>query len=118
MFRRTSEKYVILQDTVSSAEQRVIERAVVAVLPPVQPSPAFVAQLGHDLIAEARQRQQARPEQARRFLQFLGILSGGIFSVLGGITIWLLLDRSQQRNSADLKIPPTPSRQTASASSA
>lgn len=116
MFRRTSERYVILQDTVPLPEQQAIELAVVDVLPPVRPSQAFVDQLGRDLIAEARQRQSARPEQVERFLQFLGFVSGGIFSLLGGIAIWLLIERNQNQQGRDINFS-SPPRPTASASS-
>lgn len=104
MFRRASERYVVLQDTVPLLEQRAIERAVIEVLPPVQPSQAFVTQLSRDLVAEARRRQIAHPEKADRVLQILGFLSGGIFSMLGGIVIWLLIQRSHDQRGTKLHL--------------
>lgn len=104
MFRRASEKYVVLQDTVPLAEQRAIQRAVIDVLPPVRPSQAFVSQLSRDLVAEARRHQIAHPEKANRVLQILGFLSGGIFSMLGGIAIWFLIQRNQDQRRADLSL--------------
>lgn len=116
MFKRASEKYVVLQDTVPLSERRAIERAVLEALPPVRPSQAFVTQLSRDLVAEARRRQISQPERANRMLQVLGYLSGGIFSMLGGIAIWLLIQRNQDQRGADLQL--APAQQTASAGSA
>lgn len=98
MFRRMSEKYVVLQDAVPLSEQRAIGRAVVDVLPPVRPSQAFVTQLSRDLVAEARRQKIAHPEKTNQLLQILGYVSGGIFSMLGGIVIWLLIQRNHDQH--------------------
>ena len=102
MFWRASEKYVVLQDTVPLAEQRAIQRAVIDVLPPVRPSQVFVTQLSRDLVAEARRQRIAHPDKANRMLQIFGFLSGGIFSMLGGIAIWFLIQRNHDQHRAGL----------------
>lgn len=112
MFRRPSDRYVVLQEHVPLAEQRAIEQAVVALLPLVPPSPDFVNQLGQDLIEEARRQQRARVSTAGQTLRVLGIFSGGIFSLLGGIALWFLLQNDQQRPGGSM-LPFSRSRQRA-----
>ena len=104
MFRRVSEKYVVLQEAVPFLEQQTIGRAVAVVLPVIRPSQAFVTQLSRDLVAEARSQHMAHPKKVNRLLQVLGFVSGGIFSMLGGIAIWLLIQRNHDRRGSDLRL--------------
>jgi hypothetical protein len=105
MFRRAGEKYIILQDLIPVEEQWAIERAVIQVLPMVKPSQHFVAQLSEDLLAEAMRqsagvRQQAtRQRNTAQLLKLLGLLGGGLISVIGGMSIWLLVRRSDEEKS-------------------
>ncbi|MGC9469700.1 MAG: hypothetical protein ACP5HS_13980 [Anaerolineae bacterium] len=110
MFRRASEKYVTLQDYVPLPEQRAMERAVVTVLPRIEPSQAFVTQLGRDLVEEARRQHVARESTASQTLRILGIFSGGVLSVLGGIVLWLLLHHDEKQAGGGLSLPGTPQR--------
>jgi acyl-coenzyme A thioesterase PaaI-like protein len=104
MFNRGAKKYVVLQDHVPLREQRAIERALVRVLPPVYPAQAFVEQLNQDLVEEARQQYATRMTKTNQTLNLLGIFSGGVLSVVGGITIWLLFQREHEKTESDLPV--------------
>ncbi len=112
MFRRSSERYVILQDYVPLQEQQVIERAVVTVIPPVKPSQTFISQLSQDLVAEARRQEEARRKSVNQALRIFGIAGGGILSVLGGIVLWLLFQ--QPRDESKHRLSLSSPQQTAS----
>ena len=105
MFNRSAKKYVVLQDHVPLREQRAIERAVVSILPPVHPTRAFVEQLNQDLVTEAWRQYETRAAKTNQTLNFLGLFSGGVLSVVGGITIWLLVRREQEKTGTDLPVP-------------
>ena len=105
MFNRGTRKYVVLQDHVPLREQRAIKRAVVSVLPPLHPTRAFVEQLNQDLVAEAWRQYETRAVKTNQTLSFLGLFSGGVLSVVGGIAIWLLVQREHEKTSTDLSVP-------------
>ncbi len=113
MFNRSARKYVVLQDHVPLREQRAIERAVVSVLPPLRPARAFVEQLNQDLVAEAWRQYGTRAAKTNQTLSFLGLFSGGVLSVVGGIAIWLLVQREHEKGSTEL--PVSSRRQTTTA---
>ncbi len=117
MFRRSSEKYVVLQEYVPLREQQAIERAVVTVMPPVEPSQAFVNRLGHDLVEEARRQHETSQQQVNQAFKLFGFLSGGLFSLVGGILLWLLLNREPGKPLPDLSLsgPQQPMRTAGSA---
>ncbi len=96
MFKRSSERYVVIQDYVPLHEQHAIERAVVTVLTPVRPSDGFVDQLGYDLTEEARKQYEARQRYVSKALRIFGFVGGGLASVIGGIAIWLLVHRDDR----------------------
>ena len=100
MLRKSSNRYVLLQDYVPVAEQRAIAKAVVAALPAERPAPAFVEQLGRDLLAEARQRGQAM-SKARRVVAWV---AGGVLSVVSGVVIWLLVQRTHEEHAPELTL--------------
>ena len=101
---KSNEKYVVLQDFVPVAEQRAIAAAVVAVMPAEKPSQAFVDQLSRDLLAEARQRASTRRQGAGRTVRVLGWVGGGVFSVVTGVFIWLLVQRSHEASAPELNL--------------
>ncbi|MGC9520441.1 MAG: hypothetical protein ACP5HG_00995 [Anaerolineae bacterium] len=117
MFRRSSEKYAVLQEHIPLHEQEAIERAVVTVMPPVKPSQAFVNRLGRDLVEEARRQHETNQERAKQAFRLFGFLSGGLFSLVGGIVIWLLLHRESKKSLSDLSLsgPQQPMRTAGSA---
>ena len=106
MFNRSARKYVVLQEHVPLREQRAIERAVVSVLPPARPARAFVEQLNRDLVADARRQYEIRAAKTNQTLNLLGLFSGGVLSVVGGIAIWLLVQREHEETGTDLPVPP------------
>ncbi|MCJ7548702.1 MAG: hypothetical protein MUQ30_03360 [Anaerolineae bacterium] len=118
MFNRNTRKYVMLQDLVPLRDQRAIERAVVSVLPPVRPARAFIEQLNQDLVAEAWQHYETRAAKTNQTLSFLGLFSGGVLSVVGGIAIWLLVQREHEKTGTDLPVPARRQATTAPAISA
>jgi hypothetical protein len=114
MFRR-AKSYVVIQENVPPREERAIERAVVTVLPPVQPSQAFVQQLGADLLEEARRQREAE-QQSNQTLRIFGMVGGGLLSVIGGMALWLLTHRPKDRR--DQPITSAQRRVTATAGTA
>lgn len=113
MFRR-ARSYVVIQEHIPPREEKAIERAVVTVLPPVQPSEVFVQQLGADLLDEAR-RQRIAEEHANQALRIFGVVGGGLLSVVGGMAIWLLTHRSKTQRE---RLAPSQRRFTATAGTA
>ncbi|HEY90043.1 MAG TPA: hypothetical protein G4N98_10010 [Thermoflexia bacterium] len=83
--------YITLNETcaspVSAAEEAGVAEAVRQALPPVVPSLDFVAALEGELLREAA-RRQAVHQQFRQVAGFLGILGGGILSLVGGMLLW------------------------------
>ncbi len=83
--------YVILNEglvsPVSAAEAELVAEAVRQVLPLVVPSLYFVAALESELLQEAARRQSIH-QRLRQLTSFLGILGGGILSLVGGILLW------------------------------
>jgi hypothetical protein len=90
MFGKPKEKYVVLQEHIPLREQRALERAVVTVLPPVEPSRSFVNQLAYDLVEEARHRETER-QHLHQATRIFGVMGGGLLSIIGGLIIWLLV---------------------------
>jgi len=105
MFNRSARKYVVLQDYVPLREQRAIQRAVVSVLPPVHPTRAFIVQLNQDLVADARRQYETRAAKTNQTLNLLGLFSGGVLSVVGGIAIWLIVQREHEGIDTGLPVP-------------
>jgi hypothetical protein len=92
MFRRSGERYVILQDHIPTRERQAMERILVSVLLPVEPSRTFVNRLSQDLVEEARRQQSVQQRHANQTLRFCGIF-GGLVSVVGGLILWFVLRR-------------------------
>ena len=66
------------------ASSYALERSIVAALPLVLPSAAFVSELAKSLSEEAARRQQAQ-QRLYQALLMAGVVSGGLLTVLGGI---------------------------------
>ena len=116
MFKRSSERYVVIQEHIPLHEQRALERAIVTVLTPVRPSQVFVEQLSHDLTEEARQQYEAQRRHVNRALRAFGIIGGGLASMIGGIAIWLLVHREDKASRAGVTHPRTQRQSAVSAS--
>lgn len=97
MFRRNRHRYLVLQDYVPLHEQRAIEQAVAAVVRPVEPPPTFVAQLEQDLIEEATRICEKQSRAPQRALWILGILTGGLLPLIGGLLVWIFTNRGSRR---------------------
>ncbi len=83
-------RYITLQDSLSEQEQAQLAQAITAALPPQQPSEAFVRELERRLLLAAR--RQAAMTVARHEQPRLGIIGGGMISVVGGLAVWLYLN--------------------------
>lgn len=90
-----SKAYIVLQESLSVDEENALQRAVVKALPPVFPPQAFVEDLGRNLIAEARRRQDTQ-QQRHHVARAVGIVGGGVLSVVGGFAIWFFVQRHQR----------------------
>lgn len=102
MFRRSSDRYVVLQEHVPVRERQTIERILVSVMRPIEPSQSFVNRLSRDLTDEARRQYSVQQRHADRALRLFGIV-GGLLSVVGGGLLWLLLQQERE-------LPPAPKR--------
>jgi len=85
---RTNTRNLVLQDWLFPDEQDVLERAIADVLSPVAPSQQFVAALEAGLLQTAGQRAEQQP--AHHWARALGVLGGGLLSIVGGVVIWSL----------------------------
>lgn len=81
--------YIRLGQRVSFQEQAVLERNIPAVLTPVRPVETFVSDLERELITAA-QRQQREQVQFWRGVRTLGMIGGGLLSVVGGVFMWVV----------------------------
>ena len=102
--RSKSKAYIVLQENISSEEEAALKQAVKDALPVVFPSRAFVAELGRNLVAEARQRQDTE-QQRHQVARTVGIVGGGVLSVVGGFAIWFFMQRHQKHNGVNIDGP-------------
>ncbi len=63
---------------ISEEELTILEQSITAALPVVEPTPAFVATLEHELMAESQRFQESGQRRAR-WIRALGVLAGGGF---------------------------------------
>ena len=101
--RLKSKPYIVLQEDMSSEEAEVLGQAVAEVLPRVPPQRAFVTELGRNLVAEARRRQETE-QQRHNVARTVGLVGGGVLSVVGGVVIWFFVQR-QKDNGAKIGTP-------------
>jgi hypothetical protein len=94
MKKRSTTRYVVLQEYIPASEQKAIKRAVRAVLPRVQAPKAFVERLSQDLIVAARRGHHGDPHYA---LRKYGLVGGSALSVVGGVLIWFLLKKQREQ---------------------
>ncbi len=94
----------------SLAEQAALEGALAAALTPAlsagKPSDQFVAQLGQQLAAAA-DRELGAEQRRERQLRTAGLvgLAGGLFSLVGGVVVWLLWRQRRKPESAPATKP-------------
>ncbi|MEA3308675.1 MAG: hypothetical protein U9Q70_04080 [Chloroflexota bacterium] len=100
MKHRWETTYITLNENralpVSAVEEAWVAEAVRQAWPPVTPPADFVVALEQELLQEAARRQSIR-QRFRQLAGFLGILGGGIFSLVGGMLLW----RSWQQKEAE-----------------
>jgi hypothetical protein len=81
-----------IKEELTLREQRVLEKSIAEALSPMhEPQAQFVEELEQDLILEA-ERQLAK----QRLLRTLGIVGGGVLTVVAGVVGFVLLRRQQQ----------------------
>ena len=76
------------QEAFGLAEQAALEGALANAMFVVAPSDKFVAQLGQHLADSAKREGEAERRREQR-LRTAGVV-GGVFSVIGGLVVWLL----------------------------
>ncbi len=89
--------YVVLQEMLPPQEQTAVEEALQEALTPVAPSRAYVTRLGQDLKVAVRSKQAAK----QGWLP-LGVVGGGVISLVGGLIVWLLMQRKKQASSTSM----------------
>jgi len=85
--------YVVLQEMLPPQEQTAAEQALQEVLVPIAPSRAYVTRLGQDLKVAARSKQAAKQSWLP-----LGVVGGGLLSLVGGLILWLLVQHDEQES--------------------
>ncbi len=94
-------RYITLQDELTEQDQVMLEQAISTSLPRMIPSDTFVRELESRLLAEARRRQTVMTV-AKHDHSHLGIIGGGLLSVVGGLAVWLYLNAHK-----DVAVHPT-----------
>ena len=91
-FKKT---YIPLGRRVSPQTQDRLERTIPKVLMPVNPSEIFISELESDLIAAAKQQYR---EQAQfwRGMRTVGMIGGGLLSIVGGVFMWMRLRQRRE----------------------
>ena len=84
--------YIVLQENLPAEEEQALGQAVASAMPPVAPPAAFVEQLGSDLVAEARRHYDVE-QRRHRVTRTVGWVGGGVLSIVGGVALWLLVQR-------------------------
>lgn len=102
--RFKSKAYIVLQEDMSPEAEEALGQAVVDALPPVLPPRAFVNELGCNLVAEARRRQDTE-QQRHHVARTVGIVGGGVLSVVGGFAIWFFVQRHQKDDGVKIDSP-------------
>lgn len=93
-------QYIVLQENIPAEEEQALGQYVARVMPPVVPAAAFVEQLGSDLVAEARRHYDVE-QRRHRVTRTVGLVGGGVLSVVGGVALWWFV----QRKRADAPAP-------------
>ena len=89
-----SQHYIVLQENIPAEEEQALGRVVVYTMPPVTPPAAFVEQLGSDLVAEARRHYDVE-QRRHQVTRTVGWVGGGVLSVMGGVALWLFVQRKR-----------------------
>jgi hypothetical protein len=89
-----AQRYIVLQESMPAEEEQVVGQVVVRTLPPVAPPAAFVEQLGSDLVAEARRHYDVE-QRRHRVTRTVGWVGGGVLSVVGGVALWMFVQRKR-----------------------
>ncbi len=89
-----AQRYIVLQESMPAEEEQALRQVVVCDMPPVVPSPAFVEQLGSDLVAEARRHYDVE-QRRHRVTWTVGLVGGGALSVVGGVALWFFVWRKR-----------------------
>jgi hypothetical protein len=87
-------QYIVLQEDVSVKEEQALAYCVAHAMPSVAPAAAFVEQLGSDLVAEAR-RHYDMEQRRHRVTRTVGLVGGGVLSVVGGVALWWFVQRKR-----------------------
>jgi hypothetical protein len=86
--------YIVLQEHIPAEEEQALGQIVARAIPPVAPPAVFVEQLGRDLVAEACRHYDVE-QRRHRVTRTVGLVGGGVLSVVGGVALWLLVQRKR-----------------------
>ncbi|MBN2392700.1 MAG: hypothetical protein JXR84_18360 [Anaerolineae bacterium] len=86
--------YIVLQENLPAEEEQALGQAVADAMPPVATPAAFVEQLGRDLVAEARRHYDVT-QRRHRVTRTVGLVGGGVLSVVGVVALWLFVQRKR-----------------------
>jgi len=89
-----SQRYIVLQENIPAEEEQALGQVVVRTMPPVAPPTAFVEQLGSDLVAEARRHYDVE-QRRHQVTRTVGWVGGGVLSVVGGVALWMFVQRKR-----------------------
>jgi hypothetical protein len=91
-------KYIILGESFLPREKQALEHSISVALVPASPSEFFVSDLEQQLIDEAKRHQQDQ-QALLQGLRVVGLIGGGLLSVVGGVLMWLLWRKHQPQDS-------------------
>ena len=100
-----TQHYIVLQESIPAEEELVVVQAVALAMPPVAPPAAFVEQLGSDLVAEARRHYDVE-QRRHQVTRTVGWVGGGVLSVVGGVALWLFVQRKREGAPGMAATPP------------
>jgi hypothetical protein len=98
-FRKT---YIQLGQNIPTYERQNLERSISAALKPAMPNATFVSELEHELIAEA-ERHYKNQVNAMQGLRVVGLIGGGLLSIVGGVLMVLLWQQRKTENPEQTK---------------
>jgi hypothetical protein len=86
--------YIVLQENIPAEEEQALGQMVARAMPPVAPPATFVEQLRRDLVAEACCHYDVE-QRRHRMTRAVGLVGGGVLSVVGGVALWLFVQRKR-----------------------
>lgn len=93
-FRKT---YIQLGQNIPLYERKTLEHSISTALRPAMPNATFVSELEQELIAKA-ERHYRNQVNALQGLRVIGLIGGGVLSIVGGVLMVVLWRQRQTEN--------------------